>query len=591
MFPIHSLSFTQEMSPNIRSLYYSIVSGHIECHLDEIVLFDNSRISFNSYFNAFYEKYWREYTKLSCVVVKIEIQGEGDICFYRDTESQGCYEIKRLRYNSSELEEMTFELNFTSDLDRGGRIFFDVISFKTSVVKKIDFLFPESIDKKLSIGICTFNREDMLVKNLQSLVDLSNSFGNLYKIFVVNQGNEFANEDLLALISKNSTLVSVIKQGNLGGTGGFARTLFETATDGVADYHLLMDDDVLIDANVIKKAFAFGAIAKKTIAVGGQMLDLLRPNILHEYGCLVDDTGYISPVLHNIDLANIGSLTYFNRLHKIDFNAWWFCMIPAKMIKKINYPAPIFIRGDDQEYGLRLKENGVETVGLPGVGLWHEPFYVKVGGWQTYYDFRNRMILANTYDSMKNENMDRLFLKIYRLLLCHDYQSVKLILEAINDFAKGEKLFEEGAEVTHARVAKIAKDYAPKSVAVNFKPMADGEASSKWNAAERRKNFAKQIALLSVKDFSKKSPKHLWDRHVSPENVQCQPYIVSNGIQSYHYLYSPNKKIFLQLLKELLSAKQTYYFAIQKNNSKWKNIANNKKLEYWQKIFIGNIKQ
>lgn len=585
MFPIYSLSFTDEMSPSVRSLYYGVLEGYVECNGEELLLIDRTRISFNSYFNAFYERYWREYTKIERIIVSIKIKGEGDICFYRDTESQGCYEIKRIRYDSDEFDNIIFDMNLSSDWDKGGRMFCDIISFKTTVVKELNFYYPENIDKKLSIGICTFNREDMVSKNLNSLVQLAENFQNLHKIFVVNQGDEFLGEQLLKLVGDNSSLIKVIKQDNLGGTGGFTRTLLETATENRADYHLLMDDDVLIDVDVIKKAFAFAVLAKKTIAVGGQMLDLLRPNILHEYGCLVDNRGYISPVLHNINLSDIHSLANFNRVHKIDFNAWWFCMIPTKMIHQIDYPAPIFIRGDDQEYGLRLKESGVETVGLPGVGLWHEPFYVKVGGWQTYYDFRNRMILARTYKTMQNEGVDRLFLRIYRLLLCHDYQSVKLIIEAVNDFAKGEKLFEEGADVTHARISKIAKDYAPKSVRINFKPIGDGEVRPKWKTAERRKNFAKQIALLSTRDFSGQNPKHLWDRHVSPENVDCRPYIVSNGIQSYHYLYSPNKKIFLQLLKELLRAKQIYYFAIQKNNSKWQNIANNKKLDYWKNTF------
>ena len=43
-------------------------------------------------------------------------------------------------------------------------------------------------------------------------------------------------------------------------------------------------------------------------------------------------------------------------------------------------PLPCFIRADDVEFGLRLHRDGVVTVPRPGVGICHEPFYLKVGG-------------------------------------------------------------------------------------------------------------------------------------------------------------------------------------------------------------------
>lgn len=584
MTVLQKILFPKTRIQNIKSLYYNLLHGNVNIHQDELVLLPDTKISFNSYFNSFYEAYWRAFTNIDTLSIKIALIGRGILSVYRDSAINGCYELEKIDFDTTTLHSFIVKVDLSENIfEDEGRIFIDIMAFDKVVIKSIEIVNNDIIHKKLTIGICTFNRENFLYKNLEALVNLSKVFTNISKVFIVNQGEHFSDKKLIQLIDNHKNFLQVIKQDNLGGTGGFTRTLYEASNSNISDYHLLMDDDVIIDTNVIQTAFTFASMATKPIAVGGQMLDLLRPNIIHEYGSKVDKFGYIKPLFSNMNMSDIAQLLVFNKVTHIDYNAWWFCMIPTSIVKTIHLPAPIFIRGDDEEYGLRLKDHGIETVGLPGVALWHEPFYTKVGGWQVYYDFRNRMILSSSYSSLKNEHSSHLFLRIYKLLLCHDYQSVKLILEAIKDFSKGVKLFQEGAENIHSRISKLSKEYAPESVSVVFKPMLDENANKKWQTNERRLQFVKQTVLLSSVDFSKKTPKHLWDRHVTPENVQCLPYIKSNGIQSYHYLYTPNKVLFRQLLKEIIQAQKIYIETIQKND--WHNIDKNKHESYWEAIF------
>lgn len=576
--------FPKSNIPKVKRLYVSTVIGSSHISQDIITLQKNSKISFNSFFNSFYESYWNKYCELGDIYLVMKAVGVGKVMFYRDTTENGCYEVFSSGFSNTKVDnEIKIQLAFHDAFHDEGRIFFDIEADDDLRIESIEFRSNLSPNKKLSIGICTFNREDMLLDNLESILSLSKRFKNLSQVIVVNQGDEFKNLSLNKFFEDNSNLFKLIKQGNLGGTGGFTRTLLEASQANISDYHLLMDDDVLIDADVIENAFGFATYSKNTIAVGGQMLDLLRPSMLNEYGCTVSNDGYISPIFSNVDVSNYAELARFNKVTKIDYNAWWFCMLPTKSIEEIQLPAPIFIRGDDQEYGMRLKKFGVETVGLPGIALWHEPFYIKVGGWQTYYDFRNRMILSASNSDMKSEKIDKLFLKVFRLLLVHDYQSVKLILEAIKDFSKGIDLFKENTVDIHEKVVKISKEYAPKGVNISFNPQSDEHDNKKWNKAERRVNFVKQIAILSSIDNSKKEIKHLWDRHVKPENVQCLPYVKSNGVQSYHYLYTPNKKVFKQLLKEIVEAQVAYASTIKYN--KWKNIDSIKSFNYWSQIY------
>lgn len=584
---IQKMIFPKTRIQSVRSMYYFPVHGDIRFLDDVLQLKEGAKISFNGYFNSFYETYWSQYTNLdmSQFTIKLVVDGKGLITAFRDSQSNGCYELATYNFDSSNFQEFIFKIDLNDLLLDVGRIFFDIAAERDTIVREVSIVSNQESDKGLSVGLCTFNREEQFCKNLVNLVELAKTFKNLRKIFIVNQGDEFSNRELLDLISANPELIQVYKQGNLGGAGGFTRTMYEAIQDELLDYHLLMDDDVIIEKDVIETAFSFASLAKKPIAVGGQMLDSLRPHVLYEYGGLVDRSGYITSVMNNTSMEGFNNLYLFKNITKLDFNPWWFCMIPTQAIKELKFSAPIFIRGDDEEYGIRLKENGVETVGLPGVGLWHEPFYVKVGGWQYYYDYRNRFIMSSCYPNMKPEEPNVLFLKLYNFLLVHDYQSVKLILEAIKDYAKGIKLLTEDTETIHAKVSKIAKDYAPKSVTVEFKPKSDESIPPKWDTKTRRINFAKQTAKLATIDCSKKKAKHLWDRHISPQNVNCHPYVQSNGPHTYYYLFTPNKRLVRELLKEMAEARFLYTKAI--NNNDWHNIEKYKQEDYWRHVFYG----
>lgn len=573
--------------PSVKGLYFHFIHGEYTFNKNGIELQKHSRISFNSYFNCFYENYWKTYTNVETVKVRLLVEGEGTLYVYRDSVKNGCYEIDSLTFSRETLSEVELELTTEDLFSEVGRIFLDVATREsTLLIKSIEFYTDDvlAFDKKLSVGLCTFNKEEFLHKNLIGLVNLSKELPNLSRIIIVNQGNEFSQPELLDLIEQNKHLIDVHKQDNLGGAGGFTRTLYEASKSNLSDYHLLMDDDILLDSNVVRTAFTFTSLSKKTIAVGGQMLDLLRPTVMHEYGGKVNSEGYINALYHDLNVGDFLSLNNFNKVSQIDFNAWWFCMVPTAEIAKINLPAPIFIRGDDQEYGLRLKANGVETVGLPGVALWHEPFYVKVGGWQTYYDYRNRMILASTYEDLSNEPVEQLFDKIKDRLFVHDYQSVKLMLEAIKDFSKGPILFSEGSQNTHGRVTAIAKKFAPKSLdGVQWNPLRDEQVPVMWSESEKQSKLAKQEKLISKGKANVGSVLHLWDRHTRPQIVNTQPYIMSNGILSYFYLYEPNKEIFNELLSEIQEARNKYVETVAKNP--WSEIAKFKDPEYWRTIF------
>jgi len=76
------------------------------------------------------------------------------------------------------------------------------------------------------------------------------------------------------------------------------------------------------------------------------------------------------------------------------FNGWWMFGFPKRWVERVGMPLPCFIRGDDIEFGMRLHEAGLPTVPLPGVAVWHEPFYLKLGQKKLWGDRRRDGIIV-----------------------------------------------------------------------------------------------------------------------------------------------------------------------------------------------------
>ena len=72
-----------------------------------------------------------------------------------------------------------------------------------------------------------------------------------------------------------------------------------------------------------------------------------------------------------------------------EYNAWWYCCFPLEIVTEENLPLPLFIRGDDVEYGIR---NMKQLILMNGICVWHEPFENKYSSFLEYYIIRNQLI-------------------------------------------------------------------------------------------------------------------------------------------------------------------------------------------------------
>ncbi len=191
------------------------------------------------------------------------------------------------------------------------------------------------------------------------------------------------------------------------------------------------------------------------------MLDSIQPTMLYEAGAVVLDNWALQPLSHGQDLKNLDVLTGLLEVKPMHYNGWWMFGFPKCLVEKAGMPLPCFIRGDDVEFGLRLHNQGVFTVSLPGVAIWHEPFYLKLGGWQLYYETRNALVCAALHQNFAPFRVAvKLTKRLLTQLLTYRYYNAALLVRAIEDFAKGPGFLESDPRPLHASLSLLRESYA-----------------------------------------------------------------------------------------------------------------------------------
>jgi galactofuranosylgalactofuranosylrhamnosyl-N-acetylglucosaminyl-diphospho-decaprenol beta-1,5/1,6-galactofuranosyltransferase len=450
------------------------------------------RVSFGTYFNAFPASYWRRWTTVSSVVLRIRLTGESKLVLYRSTARGHSHPVETINIESDEPETIERTLPLTPFID-GGWYWFDIVAGpRGTTLVEADWLAPvESAPGKqapagrLSIGITTFNKPDDVVQQLRTLDEATDVHELLDTIYVIDQGTRRVTDHpgFADAAKKISDRVQVIEQGNLGGSGGFARSMDETVRAGRSDYLLIMDDDVQFDPEGFLRAVTFADLARKPTIVGGHMFSMYERSVLHAFAEAVAPirwwwgTAPNTRGRHDFGRRNLRNTPWLHRRADADYNGWWMCLIPARVIRELGLALPVFIKWDDAEYGVRAREHGYPTVSMPGVAAWQAPWTDKTDAqdWQSYYHLRNRLVAALLHSQqprggkLVSECLERQL----QNLLSMQYSTAALKLLAIEDVLTGPahlhreigtklaQLREVRAQFTDARDATDIESFPP----------------------------------------------------------------------------------------------------------------------------------
>jgi galactofuranosylgalactofuranosylrhamnosyl-N-acetylglucosaminyl-diphospho-decaprenol beta-1,5/1,6-galactofuranosyltransferase len=372
------------------------------------------RVSFATYFNAFPASYWRRWTTVTSVTLRIRLAGESRIILYRSTARGFSHPVEAIAVESDEPTTIQRTLPLAPFID-GGWYWFDIVAGpRGATLIEADWLglADDAPTGRVSLGITTFNEPDFMLEQLRTLGEATEIHDVIDRIYVIDQGSDKVVDrpTFTEATKKLGDRVEVIEQGNLGGSGGFARAMDETARAGRASYVLLMDDDVKLEPEGILRAATFADLARRPTIVGGHMFSLYSRSTLHAYAeAIRPDTWWWGPApntksRHDFGRRNLANTPWLHRRADGDYNGTWMCLIPTTVINEIGLIPPMFIKWDDAEYGVRARNHGIPTVSLPGVGCWQVPWDDKddARDWQAYYHLRNRLVSALLHSPFKD---------------------------------------------------------------------------------------------------------------------------------------------------------------------------------------------
>jgi galactofuranosylgalactofuranosylrhamnosyl-N-acetylglucosaminyl-diphospho-decaprenol beta-1,5/1,6-galactofuranosyltransferase len=430
-------------------------SGSQQAHFEDLLTRHSMRvrsgeqISFGTYFNAFAASYWRRWTSVRDIRLVVRTSGTGTVTVYKSNARGSVQRVDGVHVDGDTTS--VFELSLKPFGD-GGWYWFDLAASADGLVLESaqwEALGTGGPKGQVTLEITTMNKPDFCLNNARILADNPDVLENVKEILIVDQGTQKVEdqEGFAAVRDALGGKLRIINQANLGGSGGFARGMFEAVENG-SDYALLLDDDIVVEPESIVRLLTFADHCRKPTIVGGHMFDLYNRSVLHTFGEVVDPYRIV-PALphadmetrHDFSVANLRQTPWLHRRVDVDYNGWWMCLIPTKVIQEIGLSLPLFIKWDDAEYGLRAREAGFATVSMPGAAVWHVSWIDKddLIGWQAYFHARNRLITTLIHSPYPKGGrvLRESFQSDVKHLVSMQYFTEHGHIEALRDLLKG----------------------------------------------------------------------------------------------------------------------------------------------------------
>lgn len=426
-------------------LYYRC-DGKTEYDNADGSLHFSGRLDLATYFNALSVAKWKRYAGIEDVWLHAEIAGSACDCFLTSYMPEDRSESVRLeRLDPAGGDYATFDVKMpavTPDVVLQG---IELVAEESCSLRNAYFYTRVEEDnvRPARIALCTttFKKEEYIEHNIQlirdEIVHSDDAVAEGFHMFVVDNGRTLDE-------SLGGDGVSIIPNQNVGGAGGFARGMMEAlASEGDFTHVLLMDDDVRVSSESIKRTWSLVSLACGEYAdafVNGAMLTMEEPHVQHEDVGVVISTGNFDRTKPTLFLDNMRDVVN-NETINVEvphaYGAWWYSCIPTKAIRENGLPLPVFVRCDDIEYGIRCQARYM-TMG--GICVWHEGFGERImASSDCYQNVRNFLIMTSLHDL---DDIERMFMvrteSNFRMhLRTMYYGAAELIVKALEDYMKG----------------------------------------------------------------------------------------------------------------------------------------------------------
>ncbi|MBM7368195.1 glycosyltransferase [Gordonia hydrophobica] len=568
---------------DVRSLYLvesesNSSRAHASDDRTSVTLSGESEVSFATYFNAFAASYWRRWSVLESVVLRVEVRGAGSAASGPNANrAPARVDLYRSKIDGSRIaiggdlvqvgSDGIGVFEFETDLgpfEDGGWIWFDVTTDTDTEIIAGGWYAPieptsgsnnvtdagsgasgsrvtdagsgasgsrvtdagsGASGSRVTVGIPTFNRPADAVAALAALTSDPLVDAVVDAVLMPDQGTrKVVDQDgYTEAAERLGDRLHIFDQGNLGGSGGYSRIMYEALRLTDSPYVLYMDDDIMIEPDSILRALALSRFAKSPMLVGGQMLNLQDRSHLHCMGEVIDRHRFMwtaAPFVeydHDFSKYPLSDRDNSKNLHRridVEGNGWWMCMIPREVAETVGLPMPLFIKWDDWEFALRAERAGYPTATIPGIAIWHMAWSDKDDAidWQAYFHLRNRLVVASIYTEGSIDGILTSMAKATaKHLLCLEYSTVAIQNEAIRDFLAGPDHIRSLLPTALGKVAEIRKGYPDAVVlpSATDLPTTTGEATALGvNEPKGPIAKAKALAAAVVNNVRPADPRH-----------------------------------------------------------------------------------
>lgn len=288
--------------------------------------------------------------------------------------------------------------------------------------------------------VVTFNRKELLEECLAALLSQTRP---LDEIIVTDNASTDGTEDIIRTRFADITYVRLAE--NIGGAGGFHEGM-KLAFEKGHDWIWVMDDDAIPMADALEKLTNCPMMPEDEVyALASAVLNRDGSTFLTHHRRVFDAKTLKERV--------IGAERYEDDYFQMDTASFVGLLIRREAIEKVGLPLKhFFIRFDDTEYSLRVREKGIMlTVSDSRVvhdehgassdksTLRRQPF-----DWRDYYGFRNRIYTYKKHSRSglrfyRNLFIDTLLVIGVILVFRHSkFQSTKILLRGTLDGLQGK---------------------------------------------------------------------------------------------------------------------------------------------------------
>ncbi len=413
-----------------------------------------ARYDFLTYFNSFSNAKWRRYTCVQNVHLHLEAKGSFDVNLVSCEQTMARPKVEILATSHHELEQYTqIELAFP-DSD-ALLLSFELITYGKVDIREAYYFTKVEEDQlrnvELAVATTTFQKEDYVIPNIklfdEKVLGCDEPIAKHFTLHVMDNGRTLDPAEF------ETERIHVHPNPNVGGAGGFTRGMIEGMEQTPRATHvLLMDDDVQISPESLKRTYNLLALVNEEYEdafLSGAMLSFERQDEFNEDVGYVRHEGYYGPVkvprptesgeikpFRVSDIEDIVKLESIEIRQHNRYAGWWYCCIPVSVIERNGLPLPIFIRGDDAEYGNRCAKHFIT---MNGICIWHLTLGFKFrAALERYQVPRNSLIAQATTGVYQDVNfLEELHVKFYLDLKTFNYDAAELAIEAVEDYLKG----------------------------------------------------------------------------------------------------------------------------------------------------------